>query len=363
MGKKLTILFLTIGVLSALSGFYVSDGLQAYSRLQQTNLAFAEHCGGQQPVHICVQTPANAIFSAFYPSYVTTQSSLFKIKYSSATPMALVINVNIIGFSQILTQTVNATATEQTATFTPPPLANILRNFTTDAMSSLHVQVTDTNKHMYYLNDSPLPLRSRWVMQWAYNNRLEIAAWVTPNDPAVGTLMTKAAAHLSLEPPPTPRAMIGYSKASSKEVIAQVDAIYDTLRLDYHIHYLQASIPYAGSNGSSGATENIKLPFEVLQQRSGMCIELTLLLASAVERIGLHAEIVIVSGHAFLGVAVTPDDSHFEYWDAVEINDNVAGDSANIFTDAAYQRDMSQHSIVDTIVISDARNAGIQPML
>jgi hypothetical protein len=362
MGKKLTILFLAIGMLSGLSGFYVANGLQAYTNSQQNTLALAEHCGGQSPVHICVKAP-DSLFSAFYPSDVATQDPLFAITYSSEAPMTLVINVNVAGFTQTSTHTVNATSTAQTANFIPPLLPNVLRNLTTDNTTSLHVQVTDMNKHMYYLNDSPLLLRSRWLMQWVAANRLEIGAWVTPNDPAIGTLVTKAAAHLSSEPPPMPGAMVGYNNASGKEVTAQVDAIYDALRLDYHMRYVQASVPYAGPGSANVATENIKLPFEVLQQHSGMCIELTVLLASAVERIGLHAEIVIVAGHAFLGVAVTPDNSHFEYWDAVEVNDNVAGDSANISTDAVYQRDMSQHSIVDTIVISDARNAGIQPML
>ncbi|MHB8599796.1 MAG: transglutaminase family protein [Ktedonobacteraceae bacterium] len=363
MGKKLTILFLAIGMLSGLSGFYVVNGFQAYRNSRQDTIALAEHCGGQSPVHICVKAPGS-LFSAFYPSYVTTQNPLlFVITYSSDTPMALVINVTVAGFTETVTQSVNATSTAQTANFVPPLLPDALRNLTTDDTTSLHVQVTNTSKRLYYLNDSPLLLRSRWLMQWVAANRLEIGAWVTPNDPAIGALITKAAAHLPSEPPPTPGAMVGYSNASDKEVIAQVDAIYDALRLDYHMRYVQASVPYAGPGSASVATENIKLPFEVLQQRSGMCIELTVLLASAVERIGLHAEIIIVPGHAFLGVAVTPDNSHFEYWDAVEVNDNVAGDSANISTDAAYQRDMSQHRIVDTIVISDARNAGIQPML
>jgi hypothetical protein len=363
MGKKLTMLFLAIGMLSGLSGFYVVNGLQAYRNSRQNTFALAEHCGGQSPVHICVKAP-DSLFSAFYPSYVTTQNPLlFVITYSSDTPMALVLNVTIEGFTETVTQSVNATSTAQTANFIPPLLHTILRNLTTDDTTSLHVQVNDTNKRMYYLNDSPLLLRSRWLMQWVAANRLEIGAWVTPDDPAIGALITKASTRLSAEPPPMPDAMVGYSKASSKEVMAQVDAIYDALRLDYHMHYVQASVPYAGPGSVNAATENIKLPFEVLQQRSGMCIELTVLLASAVERIGLHAEIVIVPGHAFLGVAMTPDNSHFEYWDAVEVNDNVAGDSANISTDAAYQRDMSQHKIVDTIVISDARNAGIQPML
>jgi hypothetical protein len=139
--------------------------------------------------------------------------------------------------------------------------------------------------------------------------------------------------------------------------------MYDALRLDYRMHYVQEGVPYAGLDDNSGTVQNIKLPFEVLQERSGMCVELTVLLASAVESIGLHAEIVIVPGHAFLGVALTSDNRQFEYWDAVHVNDNVASDSANLYTDAVYETNLRQHTIVDTILIGEARVWGIDPMI
>jgi len=355
MGKKLTILLLTLVVLAGLSGGYVVGGLSAYSRYQQSGLANQEHCGGQLPVHICVQAPA-AIFSAFYPSYVATQYPLFTIQYSSSSPLALVASVGIAGFSQVQTQTVNATPNMQSVNFTPPLLDQVLRKLTAENNTSLHISVTDTKGHLYYVNDSPLLLHSRWLMQWVAANRLKVAAWVTPGDPAIRALVARATVHLPLGLP-------GYNKATRQQVIEQVDAIYDTLRLDYHIHYVQASVPYSRPDSNGGATQYIKLPAEVLQERSGMCVELTALLASAVERIGLHTEIVIIPGHAFLGVAVTPDNRHFEYWDAAEVNGNVAGESANIATDSIYTQNAQQHTIVDTILISDARAIGVDPMV
>jgi hypothetical protein len=277
--------------------------------------------------------------------------------------MALLLSIGVVGLTPMQATTVNATASMQSVSIIPPLIEQNFRKLTSEDHTSLHIQVTDTRKRLYYLNDIPVLFHSRWLMQWVVSNRLKIAAWVTPDDPAIETLVMKAAHHLSLEPPPVPSAMVGYSRANSKEVIAQVDAVYDTLRLDYHMRYLQASVPYSGPNNNTVATQNIKLPFEVLQQHSGMCIELTILLAAAVERIGLHAEIVIIPGHAFLGVAVTPDNKHFEYWDAVEVNNNVVGDSANVETDEAYIQNMQQHAILDTILISDARNANIVAML
>ena len=362
MRTRLIILLLTLLVLLGFSGSYVVGGLQSYSRYQQSSFANQEHCGDQLPVHICVRLPA-AIFSAYYPYYVANQYPLFTVEYSSNSPMTLVVSMSIKGMSQVQVQTINATNNLQTVSILPPFIPQDFRMLTFEDHTSLRVQVTDNNKHFYYLNDIPLLLHSRWVMQWITANRLKIAAWVTPNDPAVGALMHKAANHLPLEPPPVPPALVGYSKANAREVIAQVDAIYDALRIDYKIRYLQASVPYSGPGDASTATQNIKLPSEVLQQGSGMCIELTLLLASAVEHIGLHAEIVIIPGHAFLGVAVTPDDKHFEYWDAVQVNNNVVGDSANVATDSVYTINAQQHTIIDTILISDARNANIDAML
>jgi hypothetical protein len=362
MGKRLTILLLIVIVLAGLSGWYVVGGLAAYSRYQQSNVASQEHCGGQSPVRVCVRAPST-IFSAFYPSYVATQYPLISLEYSSSNPMALVMAVDIAGFSQMQKRTVNATSNMQTVSFAPPLLSQGLRSFTNEENTSLQVRVTDTQAHPYYVNDTPLSVHSRWLMQWVAANRLQIAAWVTPDDPAITALIDKARSHLRMQPPPAPTAMIGYTQASSRQVIDQVDAIYDTIRIDYRIHYVQESVPYGGPGDSNIATQNIKLPAEVLQQQSGMCVELTVLLASAVERIGLHAEIVIIPGHAFLGVAVTPDNKHFEYWDAVQVNDNVAGDSANIATDTVYAEHAKQHRILDTILISDARQVFIDPMV
>ena len=362
MGKKLTVLFLTLAVFVGISGGYVVVGLQAYSRYQH-----AISCGGLAPVHICVpQLSQTPILSAFYPSYVARHTPLFTVKYSSDSPKTLVISVKITGFSQVQTQTVNATPTEQSVNFTPPLSSqDVLRKLTSDENTFLHVQVTDVQGHLFYVGDTSLVLYSRLSMEWESSTLSQIAAWVTPNDPAIASLVARAATHLSQETPPAPDGMIGYNggNASRQEVIDQVDAIFDALRLDYHIHYVQEDILYGGPHDTKPALQNVKLPAEVLQQRSGMCVELTTLLASAVESIGLHAELIIIPDHMFLGVAVTPDNSHFEYWDAVLVNKNDAGDSANILTDQTYAQNSNQHTIIDTILISDARNSGIGPMV
>jgi hypothetical protein len=344
------------------SGVYIMTGLEAFSHYQQNMQASEQHCGGQSPVHICVHAPT-AIFSAFYPYYQSVQYPLFAVDYSSSTPLTLLISISIPHISQVQTHTVNVNTARQSSYFIPPLLDQVLQGLTYEETISLHVKVSDTNNHLYYVNDTSLLMHSRWLMQWTTANRLNIAAWVTPDDPAITTLLDQAADNLPDQPSPTPANMIGYRTATPQQVADQVDAIYDTMRLDYHMRYMQTSVPYSGAGDPSPSTEQIKLPAEILQQRSGMCVELTTLLASAVESIGLHSEIIIIPGHAFLGVASNANNTHFEYWDAVDMSNNVAGDSANVAADAMYIHNLQQHSILDTIVISDARDARIGPML
>src|SRR5215471_56578 len=132
MGKKAAILLITMAVLVGLSGWYIVGGIQAYSRYQQSSIANQEHCGGQSPVHICVQSPME-IFSAYYPYYVATHSNVFLISYSSTIPITLFMNASIAGFSEPETHTVTATRNMQSISFKPLAIPQALRQLTVDA--------------------------------------------------------------------------------------------------------------------------------------------------------------------------------------------------------------------------------------
>jgi hypothetical protein len=281
--------------------------------------------------------------------------------------MRLIISVVINRFSASYPKNVQAIAQIRRMGFIPPMLPHALDNLTAEEHTSVHVTVSDLNaREYYYVNDIALTLHSRWVMQWTKENLPQIAAWVTPDDKAVAGLLENAFPSLKAQRA-APQGLIGYQHATPQQVIAQVDAIYDAL-LHYSIRYIQETVPYDGTDLSAGATEKILLPAEVLKQHSGMCIELTTLLASAVERIGLEAEIVLIPGHAFLGVAVTPPDpqsgaAQFEYWDPAQVNNKVAADSANVAADRLYKQNAEQQTIVATIIINNAWKTGVDPMI
>src|SRR5260370_11905216 len=184
---------------------------------------------------------------------MSTQYSLFSVDYSSSSPKTLLIGITIKGFSQSQVQTVTATGNPQTCAFIPPMLDSALQTLTADEQTMLDIHVTDTQGRPYYIQDIPLTLYSRWLMRWTQANRLQIAAWVTPDDPAVAQLVSKAMTHLTEQDTPVPSPLIGYLSPSPQQFLDQVAAIYNPLRMNYPLHYAQEDIPY----GHDGVWANL----------------------------------------------------------------------------------------------------------
>lgn len=81
----------------------------------------------------------------------------------------------------------------------------------------------------------------------------------------------------------------------------QLEAIFLAISEDYQIHYVMSPFSY-----DDNSVQKIKDPEEVIKTRSGLCIELSLLIAAALENVGLNAVIAIVPGHAWVGVETGP---------------------------------------------------------
>jgi len=87
----------------------------------------------------------------------------------------------------------------------------------------------------------------------------------------------------------------GYQSRSRQRVLDMAEAIYSSIR-ELGITYINppASFETAG--------QKVRLPDQVLSDGMGTCLDLTALLAAALEQAGLKPFVVIVDGHAFPGV-------------------------------------------------------------
>jgi very-short-patch-repair endonuclease len=125
-----------------------------------------------------------------------------------------------------------------------------------------------------------------------------LAAFVTPNDPAVAEILTDASDKLrqhgrapSLE---------GYQSGSRDRVWEIASAIWAAVAARRLVY---AEPP--ASFESRG--QKIRLPSEVLGQRLATCLDTAVLFAAALEQVGLRPLICLTKGHALTGVWLEPN--------------------------------------------------------
>lgn len=352
-------------VLIAGASGYVTWGTRLYS---QYRLAYANYqvtvdnaCGT-----LITWSPPAAVLTAFY----VNQPNFLVVRYRSPHPQPLRLTLSIPHFTQEQNFDVQGTAAFHSLAFRPPLIdPNVL-----DTLVGPHargeqivLKVRSANGNLCDTS-APVRLESRQKMLWqdASGNDLSryLAGWVTPQATVIDTLVGRIAQRLTQHPGdyPAATALAGYDggRASPRAVIDQVNAVFDTLQFEYHVHYVNENIPYQQS-----ASQLIQLPKDVLSSAAptGMCVETTAIMASAVERMGMRPFIVIVPNHAFLGVALgAGPQSQVAYWETSNLNGGVTGAQANIDGDGEYNLFQRQGQILRTIDVGQERQQGVEPI-
>jgi hypothetical protein len=157
----------------------------------------------------------------------------------------------------------------------------------------------DGEDELLLSESSEILLYSRRDYTWVdgcslQENRNLLAAYVTPNDPAVAELLRRAADY-------TESGIIwsGYGDEEldgNGSVWERLEAVWRAEE-DYHLTYVSTWVSFTPE-----ASQRMRMPFEVLEQQGGNCIELVFLYASAVEAMDMECAIVLVPGHAYLAV-------------------------------------------------------------
>jgi len=126
-----------------------------------------------------------------------------------------------------------------------------------------------------------------------------LAAFVTPNDPAVDQLLKRAAQ--VLQRAGKPDGLNGYESRSSRRVWEMISALWSavaSLRLTY-------ALPPASfeTNG-----QKIRPPGAVLEGGVATCLDTALMFAAALEQMGLNPIVLLTKGHAFVGCWLIPQE-------------------------------------------------------
>ncbi|MFO1029727.1 MAG: DUF3320 domain-containing protein [Planctomycetota bacterium] len=196
-----------------------------------------------------------------------------------------------------------------------------------------------------------------------------LAAFVAANHPSLTPLLQAAAA--ALQRATGDPALDGYQRRSPARVQALVEAVHDAVT--------GVGITYVGAPPSyERQGQKVRTPEQVVGERLGTCLDLAVLYAAVFEHVGLEPLVVLVRGHAFVGVWLQPTSSpHVELGPAVELRKRVDAGALLVLeataacsgqrADLAAACQLAQKRLGDegfdlAVDVAAARRTGIRPL-
>ncbi len=125
-----------------------------------------------------------------------------------------------------------------------------------------------------------------------------LATFVTPNHPVIMQVLKLVRGYLATST--DDNSLNGYQSCSPQRVTKMVEALYTTFQ-DLGISYINPPASFEQTG------QKIRLADVVLSDQMGTCIDLSMLIASCLEQMGLNPLLVLVKGHTFIGVWLNDD--------------------------------------------------------
>jgi hypothetical protein len=300
-----------------------------------------------------LMTPFAQLYGKILPHFVVAT-----IKNDNVEPVKVKMTSGIAGFTNSSIATVAVAGNGSTTVKQDPELTSTaIDSLTSQKPGRLEVLVTylDNGQDRTVLDETDdIVVSGRSDFPWSIKGMTEaetfelLGVMVTPTDPAVKNDLIRAAADYD----PSGAMISDYQSEgdSDNSVYQRLDDIWQAETNDFSLTYISTPVSFA-----PGDTQAIRLPSEALSSSSGNCIELALLYASAVEALGMQPVIVIIPGHAYLGVRVDDTSNSYYFVETTMIGqatfDDAVTEGGNEWDDAMPHEEIAQ-----------AREDGILPI-
>jgi hypothetical protein len=193
-------------------------------------------------------------------------------------------------------------------------------------------------------------------MYWGkgFQNARYIVSWVTPHDSRVEQVLARAA-----ELMPSHR-LPGYEEGKGTAVeerstYLEAQAVYRAVQRE-GMSYVKSSLTLGGHQDWS---ERVRPAGESLEEHSANCIDGAVLYASLFENLGMDPVILLVPGHAFVGVRKVRSSNQFLYFETA-----LTGRAPFEAAVSSAQHSLEKYSPSQRITVSieAARSGGIYPI-
>jgi hypothetical protein len=295
--------------------------------------------------------------STLTPGYRDWGVVTVSVMNSSSDSLRERLAVEIPGWSEQEVQIADVAAGHvEQYRFAPTLQARALNNHDLGSATAV-VIATDRAGREVYRSSAPVRIHSVEDMYWGQDSSAArfLASWVTPHDSQVEALLARAKA---LAPGGK---LPGYeddktTAAQSRSTMAQVQAIYRALQQTG----LRPATSLRAASTSKGESlpEHVQLPHESLQNLSASYIDGAVLYASLFENVGLQSVVLLVPGHAYVGVRLSDDQEDYVY---LETSFPAPADFDKAMEAAVHGLNHYGESVI-SVQIPDAREDGIVPL-
>ncbi|MGZ6316889.1 MAG: hypothetical protein ACXWNQ_06480 [Anaerolineales bacterium] len=315
----------------------------------------------------------NELITVIYPLYGSKLDDfvIVTLTNTNKTPVKIKVESEITDYSDMAIDTVDLNAGEKTEVRQNPRLKpEMIDQLNVEKPAQVHVRVTllqDGAEQSIYEQTDDISVYARRDFPWAISGFTDaevyqmLGAMVTPNDPSVEALLRTAANHTTTQGVAGTiwGGYGGHVNDDNGAVWDRLQAIWQAEN-DDSLAYVNTTVSFA-----PGHVQRIRLPYEVLQQNSGNCIELALLYASAAEALDLQSAIILIPGHAYVGVRTDDTNNKYYYIETTLIGrasfDEATTKGSQEFTDALPHINANEVSYA-WVSIAGARQAGILPL-
>lgn len=274
-------------------------------------------------LRITIRPRMEQVYTALCDLFDPEARPLVEVELANATaqPRRLLVSSHIQEYSHRAETTVPLAAGATTTVRHLPALRKLAvqgLSELTRAMLSVAVTDLDTGRvvqqesvHLVLLarNAAPIAARDPATNAWIDLTRY-LAAFVTPNAEAVLETLRQA---VDRHPE---RRLAGYQA----DVALQVNALYDVLKYDLGIAYIDARTSF--NHDAAALDQRVRLPSETLRLRSANCIDGVLLFASLLEACTLSPALLLSHNHALVGWETWPDSGVWEYLETTVFSTN-----------------------------------------
>ena len=309
------------------------------------------------------------LITVLYPLYGSKLADFVTVSLDNrgALPARVVVKSEIVGYTDPAIDTVDVPA-GQTLDVGQNPLLipSVIDDLNTEKPAQVHIHVAALQEGVEKTlldetAETTVLARRDFPFSMPGLSQTEVfgffAAMVTPNDPSVETLIRKAADYT--DSGIMTNGYGGHVGDDNGAVWDRLQAIWQAEK-DYDLTYVSTWVSFA-----PGDVQRIRLPAEVLDQEGGNCIELALLYASAAEALDLEAALILIPGHAFVGVRTDEENANYYFVETTMIGQtsfSQAVDKAGSEFDEALPHIDAGEDSYGWVKIWDERKEGILPL-